>query len=151
MNHKPHSRSVVGRAAALPAPLLLALAQLQGCVSATPPEQTGIRIGDATIAQFKAGVTTEAWLLAILGPPTSWAAVKGVENTKVLRYATGESAAGLGSIFSGKASRNTAVVYFITTDGIVTRFWADRATERTLLGNEIPEASGEKAGGKAGG
>lgn len=148
MNHQPRSRSMAGRAA-LPCTVLLAVAL--GCVSATPPEQTGIRIGDATMSQFKAGVTTEAWLLAILGPPTSWAMVEGVENTMVLRYATGESASGLGAIFSGKASRNTAVVYFIITDGIVTRFWADRATERTLLGKEVPEGSGEKAGGKAGG
>lgn len=130
---------------------VLTLSALQGCISSKPPEQTGIRVGDATMAQFKAGVTTEEWLLAILGPPTSQSAVRGVENTKVLRYATGESASGIGAIFSGKASRNTAVVYFVITDGVVTRFWADRATERTLLGVEVPEASGEKAGGKAGG
>lgn len=132
-------------------PFALAMIALQGCVSATPPEQTGIRVGDATLAQFKAGVTTEQWLLGILGPPTSSDVVEGVENTKVLRYATGESASGLGSIFSGKASRNTSVVYFIITDGIVTRYWADRATERTLLGSEVEESGGEKAGGSAGG
>lgn len=127
---------------------VLPLVVLQGCISSRPPEQTGIRIGDPTIAQFKAGVTTEAWLVAILGPPTSQSVVEGVENTKVFRYAAGESASGLGAIFSGKASRNTSVVYFILTDGVVTRFWADRATERTLLGSEVPESSGEKAGGK---
>jgi hypothetical protein len=138
--HKP--RAAQRRMLLMVAAPLSLMPVLQGCVSATPPEQTGIRVGDATMAQFKAGVTTEAWLLAILGPPTSSAAVDGVENTKVLRYATGEGASGLGSIFSGKASRNTAVVYFVITDGIVTRFWADRATERTLLGDQVEESSG---------
>lgn len=136
-------------AARLGGVLLVAGWTLQGCVSSTPPAQAGIRVGDATLEQFKAGVTTEGWLVAVLGPPTSSSVVEGIENTKVFRYATGESASGLGSIFSGKASRNTAVVYFIITDGVVTRFWADRATERTLLGTEVPESSGEKAGGKA--
>lgn len=136
------------RALAGGAPLAGAL--LAGCVSSAQPEESGVRIGDKTLEQFRAGVTTEGWLLAILGEPTSWAWVRGVENTKVLRYATGESAGGLGAIFSGKASRNTSVVYFIVTDGIVTRYWADRATERTLLGRKVEESGGEKSGGGEG-
>src|SRR5690606_15089989 len=39
---------------------------LGGCAGGRPQE-TGIRIGDETLKQFEAGVTTEAWLLAILG------------------------------------------------------------------------------------
>lgn len=116
-----------------------------GCITSRPPEQSGIRVGDETLKQFKAGVTTESWLLAILGPPTSSAIVEGVDNTKVYRYATGESAGGLGAIFSGKASKNTAVVYFVVTDGIVTRFWADRSVETTLLGTQVAEPAGEKS------
>lgn len=117
---------------------------LAGCMSAQPPSQTGVRIGDETLKQFKAGVTTEAWLLAVLGKPTSEAPVEGIESTKVLRYALGEAAGGLGAIFSGEASKNTSVVYFVVTEGIVTRFWADRAVERTLLGEPVEASSGEK-------
>ncbi len=117
---------------------------LSGCVGSAPRAETGIRIGDATLEQFKAGVTTEQWLTAILGPPTSWSWVGGIENTKVFRYATGEASSGLSSIFSGGAVKNTSVVYFIITDGLVTRYWADRATERTLLGKEVEQPSGEK-------
>ena len=120
-------------------------ALLMGCISSRPPEQTGIRVGDETLKQFKAGVTTESWLLAILGPPTSSALVEGIPNTRVYRYATGESAGGLGAILSGKASKNTAVIYFIVTDGIVTRFWADRSVETTLLGQQVAEPAGEKS------
>lgn len=115
-----------------------------GC--SAPPRQTGVRIGDETLKQFKAGVTTESWLLAVLGPPTSSSVVQNIPNTRVYRYALGEAAGGLGAIFSGQASKNTSVVYFIITDGIVTRFWADRATERTLLGAPVEESGGEKQG-----
>lgn len=116
---------------------------MNGC--AQPPKQTGVRIGDSTLEQFQAGVTTEQWLVAVLGPPTTQANVDGIANTKVFRYALGEAAGGLGAIFSGEASKNTSVVYFIITEGIVTRFWADRATQRTLIGKPVEESSGEKA------
>jgi len=115
-----------------------------GCISAQPPGQTGIRIGDATLEQFKAGVTTEAWLIAVLGEPTSRSEVESIPNTKVFRYTLGEAAGGLGAIFSGEASKNTATIYFIITDGIVTRYWADRAIERTLLGTPVETSPGEK-------
>jgi hypothetical protein len=35
-------------------------------------------------------------------------------------------------------------VYFIVTDGIVTRFWADRAMQYTLTGRPVEESSGVK-------
>lgn len=134
MSRRAHAaRSVVLGAGAL---------LLASC--ATPPEQTGIRIGDATLEQFKAGVTTEAWLLAVLGPPTSESKVEGVQNTRVLRYALGQAVSGLGALLSGEASKNTAVVYFIVSEGIVTRFWADRATEYTMTGQPVEQRSGEK-------
>lgn len=116
---------------------------LAGCAPSRPAEE-GVRIGDETLRQFRAGVTTEAWLTAVLGPPSSWAAVAGVENTRVLRYATGESMTGLGALISGRSSRNTAVTYFIVTDGVVTRFWADRAVEPTLLGKRVEAPPGVK-------
>ena len=118
------------------------LACSAGCAGSR--SQTGIRIGDETLKQFKAGVTTESWLLAVLGPPSSSSIVSTVENTKVYRYSLGESATGFLSLLSGGASRNTSVIYFILTDVIVTRFWADRATERTLLGKPVEQPSGEK-------
>jgi hypothetical protein len=124
---------------------LIALCSFTGCISSPSKAETGIRIGDETLGQFKAGITTQEWLVAILGEPTSWAVVEGVENTKVYRYATGEASSGLGSVFSGGSTKNTSVVYFIITDGLVTRFWADRATERTLLGKEVEQTEGEKS------
>lgn len=121
---------------------LLWLAIVTGCASSA--SQTGVRIGDETLKQFEAGVTTEEWLIAILGPPSSESPVRNIENTKVMRYALGESAGGIGALFSGQATKNTAVVYFIITDGVMTRYWADRAIDRTLLGTPVEESSGQK-------
>lgn len=114
------------------------------CGCSAPSKQTGVRIGDETLNQFEAGVTTEAWLLAVLGRPTSEAQVEGIPGTKVMRYALGESVGGLGTLLSGEASKNTSVVYFIATDGIVTRYWADRSVHYTLTGKPIDESSGVK-------
>lgn len=114
-----------------------------GCMSG-PMEDSGIRVGDETLAQFKTDVTTEAWLVAILGPPTSWSYVNGVENTKVFRYATVERASGVFAGLLGKGSRTIAVTYFIITDGVVTRYWADRAKEYTLLGKPVESEEGAK-------
>lgn len=108
---------------------------LVGCIS--QPTMSGVRVGDETLRQFEAGVTTEAWLVAMLGPPTSRAAVEGIPNTEVFRYSLYEA---------DNASQTGSVVYFILTDGLVTRFWADRIVEPGLLGG-----SGEKsAAGKIG-
>ena len=129
-------------------PLLLAAGVLSTALATgcTPARQhSGVRIGDETLRQFEAGITTEAWLLAILDEPTSESPVEGVEKTKVLRYAMTEYNSGLLSMFTGADRRTVAVVYFIITDGTVTRFWADREVERTsLLGEPIETTGGEK-------
>ncbi len=117
---------------------------LGGCISGERTRESGIRVGDETLKQFEAGTTTEAWLLAVLGKPTSVAEVKGLPNTRVLRYATQETSGGVIGFFSGSSGRNVAVTYFIVTDGVVTRFWADRAVDRTLLGSAVERETGVK-------
>jgi len=113
-----------------------------GCASS--PRETGIRIGDETLNQFKAGTTSEAWLIAVLGQPSSWAKVEGVENTKIFRYATTSESGGLMSLVTGGGGKTDAVTYFIITDGIVTRFWADRAVQFTPLGTPVDAPTGGK-------
>lgn len=128
-----------------PAAFVVVVGAIVGCGGSSNP--SGVRIGDETLRQFKAGVTIEAWLIAILGEPTSWSVVEGIPNTKVFRYSLDEESSGFLSLFSGSSSQNTAVVYFILTDGVMTRYWTDRDTERTLLGNPVPDAGGQKTGG----
>ena len=120
-----------------------AVLSLAGC-TAGPPDQVGVRIGDETLKQFKAGVTTEDWLVAVLGPPNSVSDVVGVAGTRVLRYSTAEASSGLTAWITGRASRNTSVTYFIVTDGVVTRFWADRELQPTLLGKPVETPTGVK-------
>jgi hypothetical protein len=119
---------------------LLALVLAAGC--SVP--RTGVRIGDNTLEQFEAGVTTEAWLVAIIGEPTSWSIVEGVEDTRVYRYELVERKGGLLSFFTGD-ELSTSVVYFIISEGVVTRFWTDREVDRTLMGQAVEEVGGVKA------
>ncbi len=126
------------RAAACVGVLVAAL----GCSS--PSRETGVRIGDATLGQFEAGVTTEAWLIAILGEPTTWSPVEGLPGTKVLRYSLGEESGGITSWVTGSSSKNKAVVYFLVTDGVMTRYWADREEKQPLIGDPNPVTGGEK-------
>ncbi|MDX2116150.1 MAG: hypothetical protein SFZ24_11115 [Planctomycetota bacterium] len=124
--------------------LLIAGSGLAAVLGACQSSPDGVRIGDATLQQFDAGVTTEAWVRAILGDPTHVSVVEGVEDTRVLRYALTERKGGLAGLFTGSDPKTVSVVYFIVTDGTVTRYWADRQIERTLLGNPVESGQGEK-------
>ncbi|MEM1424150.1 MAG: hypothetical protein AAGH64_09125 [Planctomycetota bacterium] len=115
-----------------------------GCAS---PSGSGIRIGDPTLEQFEAGVTKEAWVYAILGEPTDVSPVEGVAGTKVLRYSIESRRSGLMSLVNGSDPKTLSVVYFIVTDGIVTRYWADREIERTPLGQPVRAEDGSVAAG----
>lgn len=112
----------------------------QSCAS----DNVGERIGDETLRQFEAGVTTEPWLVAILGAPTSVAPVEGIERTVVYRYSLTEQRGGVMAMIYGDDRRTVSVVYFIITDGIVTRFWADRELGHTALGIPVETNSGVK-------
>jgi hypothetical protein len=115
---------------------------LAGCSG--PMAESGVRIGDETLRQFKAGSTSEAWLVALLGPPTGCSVVKDVSDTKVFRYETVERSSGILAAVTGGTQRNVAVTYFIISDGMVTRFWADRAKETSLLGGAVETDPGAK-------
>ena len=119
---------------------LVALLLLCGCASSRV--QSGIRIGDETLDQFKAGKTTENWVLAILGAPSSSAVVEGEDDVHVLRYSLVQKE-GRGVLASLLDSSSTSVstVYFIVRKGVVETFWADRAKEPGLFGGDKP---GEK-------
>ncbi len=92
--------------------------------------------------QFKTGETTEDWLIAVVGQPTSRTDLP--EGVSVLRYSTTNASSGVLNMIMGKSSHTTATVYFVVRDGIITELWADRETERTLLGKEVEKDQGEK-------
>src|SRR5690606_16884778 len=108
-----------------PALIIATLVLLAGCSS---PPRTGVRIGDETLEQLEAGVTTREWLVALIGEPSSRSVVQGVENTEVYRYTLVEHKGGMLAGLIGGGSQSSSVIYFILTDGVVTRYWADRET-----------------------
>jgi hypothetical protein len=123
-------------------PLLVAL----GCGCVSVHRESGIRIGDSTLAQFEAGKTSERWVLAVLGEPTSRAEVEGEDGVHVLRYSLVEEGGGFfARLFGGGSQFTVSTVYFIVRQGTVESFWADRAGKPGLFGGG--EASGEKAEG----
>lgn len=126
--------------------LALATSLATGCKAAEPGE-TGIRIGDKTLEQFKPGEATEDWVLAVVGQPTTRTDfVEGDEHVAILRYTTVErSGGGLMSLFNGSTPpRTTATIYFIARNGVVTQFWADREQEVGIFGSKKTKDTGEK-------
>ena len=109
--------------------------------------ESGIRLGDDTLGQFRVGEATEAWVIAVVGPPTSRTDLPpdpDGQRISILRYTTKDEGGGIASFFTGSGSRTTATVYFIVRDGLVTQMWADRAKEKTLLGGKVEKEGGEK-------
>lgn len=103
---------------------LVTAATLTACGTTAPQQRSAAaQIGDRTLRQFEAGVTTEAWLLAILGEPTSKAEVEGIPGAVVFRYGVWPTDDGT---LAAPDFKNATVVYFIVIDGVVVRFWADR-------------------------
>ena len=103
---------------------------------------TGIRIGDSTLEQFKAGKTKETWVLAILGEPSSKADIQGEDDVHVLRYSLVQEKSGmLGGLFGG-SSITVSTVYFVVRKGVVESLWADRAEAPGLFGGG--DDTGEK-------
>jgi len=102
-----------------------------GCLltSSNSTKESGVQVGSSTLRQIEVGRTSEDWLLATLGPPTSRAAVRGPGNVELLTYNHALTRKSHGSVFllfsgsSEKVDKNTT--YFEVTDGIVTKYWTD--------------------------
>ncbi len=102
-----------------------------GClvVSGKSIEERGTFVSSRTLEQIEPGVTTEAWVLAVLGEPSDERSVEASPAQKILRYDHTVTVAEGGAvflIFAGRSeSRETTSVFFETTDGIVTRYWIE--------------------------
>jgi hypothetical protein len=80
---------------------------------------------------------SEGWLLSVIGPPTS--RTDRPDGIGILRYSTDERSTGILSWFHRRSSGTAATIYFIVRDGLITQLWADRDTERALLGSDVLE------------
>ncbi|MHC4216372.1 MAG: hypothetical protein ACYSWP_23720 [Planctomycetota bacterium] len=104
---------------------------LSGCVCAGSNIQYGSKgppIGQGTISQIKPGETTKAWVLSLLGDPSSVREMP--DGTEVLKYEyTKEKQGGFvlfPIIFLNDAKHEQTTCYVEIKDGIVTRRWIDK-------------------------
>jgi hypothetical protein len=102
-----------------------------GCLltSSNSTKESGVPVGSSTLRQIELGRTTESWLVATLGPPTSRTPVRGPGEVELLSYNHSIARKSHGSVFllfngsSEKVDKN--VTYFEITDGVVTKYWTD--------------------------
>lgn len=107
------------------------LTLLSGCLvsSRSHSHESGVRISAATLEQIQIGKTTEGWLRAMLGEPSSVTDIPDRPGQRILRY-THRIEKGSGGavflIFAGSSKEvTTSRTYFEITDGIVTRYWTE--------------------------
>ena len=120
------------------------LASTLGCWFA-PEQETGICIGEETLKQFKKGKTSETWLKAVIGEPSSESADAGDPALRVLRYSTTQETeqSFFDKLMGIPGSRTVGTIYFLIRDGMVVEFWADGMEEWRIFGGGGQDA-GEK-------
>jgi outer membrane protein assembly factor BamE (lipoprotein component of BamABCDE complex) len=100
-----------------------------GCLisSNTTVIHTGAVVPDATFSQIKPGETTEAWVRATIGQPTSEAALDN--GGKILKWAYTERRESDGAVFlvfRGHDEKDvTHTAYVQVATGVVTKAWRD--------------------------
>ena len=77
-------------------------------------------------------MTTEAWLLASLGEPTSRTTVMGEEGVQILRYdhvVRRSSSGAVFLIFAGDSKyKSVQRTFFELVDGTVSRYWTESSS-----------------------
>jgi hypothetical protein len=100
-----------------------------GCLltSSNTTDESGVRVGAGTLRQVEVGRTTEDWLLATLGPPTSRNKVRG--ELEILGYdhqVVKKSNGSVFLLFAGSSKKvEKSSTYFELSDGVVTRYWTE--------------------------
>jgi hypothetical protein len=98
-----------------------------GCLIAGDHEETtsGTQVSDATFNRIKPNSTTEDWIRATLGPPTSDSALH--DGGRILKYVyteRHESSGAVFLIFGGHDERHVDHTAFIELhNGLVTNAW----------------------------
>ena len=98
-----------------------------GCLvsSDTHQSRSGTYVADTTFNQIKPGKTTESWVRATLGPPTS--ETKLDDGTRLWKYSYTERRESSGAvflIFGGHDEKEQTHTAFVELkDGLVTNAW----------------------------
>ncbi|MGI9015245.1 MAG: hypothetical protein ACR2GY_13500 [Phycisphaerales bacterium] len=111
--------------------LVMFIGSASGCLisSSNSSYETGRRVSQDTMSQVEIGHTSEAWLIATLGEPTTRTTVQGSEHICILRYdyqQRKESGGAVFLLFAGSSSSsNSHSTFFETTHGVVSRMWTE--------------------------
>lgn len=98
-----------------------------GCLVASDTHQsrTGTYVADTTFNQIKPGKTSEGWVRATLGPPTSESKLD--DGTRLWKYSYTERRESSGAvflIFGGHDEKEQTHTAFVELkDGVVTNAW----------------------------
>lgn len=112
-----------------PAVILIVCVHMAGCLvtSRSNTSESGAQVSQVTLSQIRPGETTEAWVLATAGEPTSRRAVD--ERTSILRYDHVTTTSSGGTVFllfaGGSTKKESSSVIFEVTDGVVQRYWTE--------------------------
>ena len=102
-----------------------------GCLVSTSNSirESGSAVHADTLRQIEVGKTSESWLLATLGPPTSRCKVASDPGVEILSYNHEVVKTSHGSVFllfSGSdRTVNSRRTMFEVTDGVVTKYWSE--------------------------
>lgn len=90
-------------------------------------EEEGVKLSEPTLSQVKLGETTEAWLVAAAGEPSSRRVID--DHTAILRYDHSITTAKGGAVFlifaGGDEKTETTSTLFEVNDGVITRYWTE--------------------------
>lgn len=110
--------------------LLVVMVSATGCISSgSVSEYEGPSIGDRTLSQIEPTVTSQAWVLAVLGEPTERTTINDstgpVEIWKWTRRRLVTTKGKTIVVSSTSKSEEIRTVYVEFKDQIVTRAWRD--------------------------
>ena len=102
-----------------------------GCLIGTSNsvKESGTPVSGTTLRQVEVGKTTESWLLATLGPPTTRAKVNDQPGVEILTYnhrVVRESHGHVFLLFSGSNEKvDSNRTFFEISDGVVSKYWSE--------------------------
>jgi outer membrane protein assembly factor BamE (lipoprotein component of BamABCDE complex) len=104
-------------------------ATLSGCLisGSSHSKQTGAYVSPSTFNQVEPGVTTEEWVLASFGQPTSRSQIS--DGSEILKWAYTQTKSGSGSVFllygGSNSSEKQGAAFVQIRDGVVIKAWRD--------------------------
>ena len=100
-----------------------------GCLVTTGKHtsESGTKVSNVTLDQIRPGQTTESWLLAAAGEPSSRRPID--EHASILRYDHVTTTSSNGTVFllfsGGSTKKQSTSVIFEVRDGVVQRYWTE--------------------------